>query len=86
MANPAVIHLYLAVLWLQFTGIVLIELQFPASLFCSIAFYHRHAFALLWYCPGSVEYGRAGGLECDKGYTLLRMVLKFSALSKVGAS
>ncbi|EFA4519303.1 hypothetical protein E0355_04255 [Escherichia coli] len=73
-------------MWLQFTGIVLIKFQFAASLFCGIAFYHRHAFILLWCGLGSVEHGRTGCLECDKGYTSLYAMLKISALSEVGAS
>ncbi|QTA13788.1 hypothetical protein FYK20_24185 [Escherichia albertii] len=73
-------------MWLQFTGIVFINFQFAASLFCGIAFYHRHGSVLLWCCQGSVEYGRAGRLECDKDYTSPKVVLKFSALSKAGAS
>ncbi|QED77244.1 hypothetical protein FTV91_06090 [Escherichia coli] len=41
---------------------------------------------LLWCCLGSVEHGRAGCPECDKGYTSLYAMLKISALSEVGAS
>ncbi|EFN7789503.1 hypothetical protein EGB99_23245, partial [Escherichia coli] len=54
--------------------------------FCGIAFYHRHFLVLLWCGLGSVEHGRAGCLECDKGYTSLYAMLKFSALSEAGTS
>ncbi|EFA4872046.1 hypothetical protein C9000_12910 [Escherichia coli] len=73
-------------MWLQFTGIVLINFQFAARFFCGITFYHRHVFILLWCGLGSVEHGRAGCLECDKGYTSRYAMLKISALSEVRAS
>ncbi|EFI5790582.1 hypothetical protein GP716_06220 [Escherichia coli] len=41
---------------------------------------------LLWCCLGSVEHGRAGCMECDKGYTSLYAMLKISALSEMRAS
>ncbi|EFC0650093.1 hypothetical protein FA849_10425 [Escherichia coli] len=52
-----------------------------------VNFRHREPFGC-WcdFAAGSVEHGRVGFLECDRGYTSWKAMLKFSALSEAGVS